>query len=165
MSNYYLVNFMVTWRVSCHTTTWVNSAVHLPVWDWFTFSNMAPVCFCTFRTCPLLFLYVFHSPEVTIVLSPFLAVFFIADISANVVILTWVSLFLTIHSNLSKFTGAVRLPFVFAVNLHPGHNNTVYICHPIIFLRYGMVQFENWSIHHNLSKSTGAVRLLFVFCC
>ena len=39
----------------------------------------------------------FHSPEVTIVISPFSAVFFfIADISANEVIFTWVSLFLSI---------------------------------------------------------------------
>jgi len=67
----------------------------------------------------------FHSPEVTIVISPFSAVFFIADISANVVIFTWVSLFLSIHCNFSKSTGAVQLLFVFAVNLHPRYNNTV----------------------------------------
>ncbi len=145
MSNCYLVNFMVTWRVSCRTTTQVNSAVHLPVWDWFTISNTAPVCFCTFRTGPLLFLYFFHSPEVTIVITPFSAVFFIADISANVVVFAWVSLFLSIHRNLSKSTGAIWLLFVFAVNLHPRYNNTVYIRHPIIFLRYGII-LEFWVI-------------------
>jgi len=54
--------------------------------------------------------------------QPFL---FIADISANVVIFTWVSLFLSIHRHFSKSNGAVRLLFVSAVNLHPRYNNTV----------------------------------------
>ena len=67
----------------------------------------------------------FHSPEVTIVISPLSAVFFIADISANVVIFTWVSLFLSIHRHFSKCNGAIRLLFVSAVNLHPQYNNTV----------------------------------------
>jgi hypothetical protein len=75
-----------TWPISCHNTTRVNSAVHLPIRDQFTFSNTTPDCFCTI-TSPVIIVYFFR-PEVTIVISPFSAVFFIAKFLANFVVFT-----------------------------------------------------------------------------
>ena len=39
----------------------------------------------------------------------------------------------SIHRNLLKTTGAVRLLFVFSGNLHPRYHNTVLIRHPIVW--------------------------------
>ena len=89
MNTYCSDIFLLTWPVSCRNTTRVNTAVHLPIRDQFTFSNTTPDCVCTFITRPLSLLFFFQTPEVTIVISPFSAVFFfIAEILANVVIFT-----------------------------------------------------------------------------
>ena len=54
-----ILSISPTWPISCHNTTRVNSAVHLPIWDQFTFSNMTPDCFCILITRPLLLLIFF----------------------------------------------------------------------------------------------------------
>ncbi len=139
MNPYCSDNLLLTWPVSCRNTTWVNSPVHLPIRDQFTFSNTTPDCVCTL-TRPLFLLFFFQTPEVTIIIFPFSAVFlFIDEILANVVIFTWVSLCLSKHRNFSDSTGTVWPLFIFADYVPFTKILFKYVTRYILFFNYAPV--------------------------
>ncbi len=97
----------------------VNSAVHLHIPDQFIFSHTTPVCFFTFITRPLFLLFFFIHLRLPSSYPFFQPFFFPADISANVVIFTWVSVFLSIYRNFSKSTGPIRFLFFLLLKYIP----------------------------------------------
>ncbi len=104
----------------------VNNAVHLHIADQFIFSYTTPLCFFTFITRPLFFFLFFsftwdyhrHIPF----FSPFC---FVADISAIVVIFTWVSVFLSIYHNLLVLYDSCFFLLVKYISSDSRHNSHV----------------------------------------